>query len=416
MKIMIQICLCIFFYLNIQPSRGSTRSAFNHRTENGISEETIESLIWFATSPPEWAKFQQMLKVSQKKSERNDLLASPDLHPDQYFLPPKPLTYMNKNSQDYTYRTRLIQNLAWQIPKISKRQTGIEHQLTGAFKDIRWSIKRSLNHGTFGTVYEVVFKLPGKNESLSFAFKRLSHLTPAEIFEKEIRMLNQFNGHPRFLSYYGSFKGSEDETIIALELMDGDLTDPDCQYSRQLFKDLVAGMLTLKENRIFHGDLKNENLLFKGPRLYIADLGGSAPAQPGYSHPNVTRTVATNAPEYHLYSTEFDQRQTHIRLSKALKDPFKADVFSAGVTLIEKKHGNIACFAQKLAEKRTGKYGSKFKFWSTYQALLLKYFRFHMIRQLLPDPEDRIILKMIQPDPQKRISIEKLSELVKKLS
>lgn len=415
MKITTQICLSAFICLTSQFLRASVSTISTHNSTENSSEMMTESLLWFAVPPSDWHIYDAILKLQPLGSDHNDPLDHTLISTDSYFLSPRPSIFHQKNMKDYLYRTKLIHNLARQIPGINSRQIGKTHALSGAFQNMTWRIQKALNRGTYGDVFEVIFESPGKTDPISFAFKRLSHLTPANIFEKEIKMLNYFNGHSRFLSYYGTFKSQNDESVIVLELMDGDLTDSKCRYSNQHLKDIVSGMKALKQAGIFHGDLKAENILYRGNRAFIADLGGSAFARPGFSHPNVTRTIATNAPEYSLFSMDHDQRQSNIRKNRFLNDPYKADIFSLGITLIEKKHGNLARFAQHLAEKKHPSTGNSFKFWMDYQDNLIRYFKFHMIRKIFTDSEDKLIRRMIDPDPDSRISIESLSKLVEKI-
>ena len=102
--------------------------------------------------------------------------------------------------------------------------------------------------------------------------------------DKEINILNQCN-HPNIVRIYNSFTRSNDSIdvlFITMELCEEDLQEllskkmgnplRDIEY-RKIFRELVAGVKYLHDNKIIHRDLKPHNIFFHHGVTKIGDFG-----------------------------------------------------------------------------------------------------------------------------------------------
>ena len=383
----------------------------NISSEKLSSREFIRRCLplWYAASKIKTQQDQLFPEKNKKRipgvRSQTDIQDAGFAGTSNFYLAPSILNFPVEDKEDHQLKVLLIRELSKLRPPLHPAMMGYRFNLSGIHKRITWKISKHLKSGGFGNVYEIRFRVPGASQDISIALKQIRKASGRFVPEREIFMLNLFNGHPRFIRYYGAFVGHYGEAILALEKMDGDISSSTIQYSDQMFLDLTDGLSALRQFNIFHGDIKPENILVKNNRFYIGDLGGASYAIPGFTHPQVSRTIVTNAPEFSLFHQDYGQRQCQINKKTELLDPFSADIFSTGVTLIEKRYPKLGLMVADMVKI----YGNKPVKYIEYQKVLLQQFYeklidrddyseldFLLFRMTAQSPDSRIPLKILQ--------------------
>ncbi|MDN3609346.1 protein kinase [Vibrio ostreicida] len=326
-----------------------------------------------------------------------DLIKGTDLKSSKYKL---------SDEKDFYFRARLLSELHAQNAQIFGQSAG---SLEGIYAGVDWQVGDKIQSGAFGAIYPITFTLPSSNV-IHMALKVISnHKVDLGSINNELALLKKFNGHPRFVPYYGSYQTREGDYIIAMALMEGDIFDEKVPYTSKMFNHVVDALAELRKEGIFHGDIKAENVLHNNGQYYMADLGGSKQAYYGVEHPNVAYTLLTSAPEVeHIPSFELT-RQNLAQENPYLLDPFAADVFSAGMTLILKKHDQFAAAVWKSITDERDTYASAQEMDRMYKMTLVRKFTaLVQAEDASMDAEDTLLAQMVKPSPEERITVAEL--------
>ncbi|XP_069716108.1 serine/threonine-protein kinase Nek11 [Phaenicophaeus curvirostris] len=159
---------------------------------------------------------------------------------------------------------------------------------SGAMIARRYSVRRKLGNGSFGSVYLVSDKKAKQGEELK-VLKEISvgDLKPNETVEAnlEAQLLSKLD-HPAIVKFYASFVERDSFCIITEYCEGGDLDFKIQEYKesgktftqRQIidwFVQLLLGVNYMHERRILHRDLKAKNIFLKNNLLKIGDFGVS---------------------------------------------------------------------------------------------------------------------------------------------
>lgn len=119
---------------------------------------------------------------------------------------------------------------------------------------------------------------------------------------------------------------------------------PNLAIARSEFKQIVAAISYLHANNIVHLDIKLENILV-GPTLVLADFEFAKSCQPGQLLTEFAGSPHYSAPEL---------------LNRAPYNPYRSDIYSAGVVLYALGHGLLpfsgSTYRELFRRIRSGKY------------------------------------------------------------
>jgi serine/threonine protein kinase len=194
--------------------------------------------------------------------------------------------------------------------------------------------------------------------------------------------VTQFNGltqeidalksiwHPNIIYLYDVFVEKNVLFLVFEYCPGGPLSAKTPLPKREFFTvcaELIAAVNACHSQKLAHLDIKPSNILIdKYGRAKLADFGISQIIQDGVSQ-QFKGTPAFVAPEI---------------LRKAPYDPFKADIWSLGMTLYKLATGELpGLFASRV-------------------------FRSGLLHSVLPTKIAKVILQMIEPNPAKRIKLE----------
>ena len=143
------------------------------------------------------------------------------------------------------------------------------------------------------------------------------------LFKREIAVLSEIDS-PNVVKLYEYFEDSLNFYLIleycptSLQLMLQCQSALDPRFIKQIFANIVHGLLVLHQNGIAHLDIKPHNILIDSyNRAKIIDFGFSEVVDSQKMYSRVCGTYAFMAPE----------------MLKSFKyDPFKADIWSLGIT------------------------------------------------------------------------------------
>ncbi|CAM2798843.1 protein kinase [Vibrio neptunius] len=320
--------------------------------------------------------------------------------------------YKLADEKDFYFRARLLSELHAQNAQIFGQSAG---SLEGIYAGVDWHVGDKIQSGAFGAIYPITFTLPS-GSAVQMALKVISsYKVDINSINNELGMLKKFNGHPRFVSYYGSYQTKEGDYIIAMELMEGDVFDEAIPYTSTMFTQVVDALAELRKEGIFHGDIKAENVLHKNGQYYMADLGGSKQAYFGVEHPHVAFTWLTSAPEIEHVPHFALTRQNLAQENPYLLDPFAADVFSAGMTLMLKKHEKFAAEVWKTITDERDTYASEHEMDRMYKMTLIREFTaLVQAKDGRMDAEDTLLAQMVKPNPEERITVAELQRALLK--
>ena len=167
-----------------------------------------------------------------------------------------------------------------------------------------WRLYREegvIGKGGFGTVYSAVRKTDGLRVAIKEITKKRA-VAMEDNLPLEVVLLQQVEDVPgviRLLDYFET----EDMFYIVMERVHGqDLFDfiSDCgtlteEVARDLFKQVVDTVIRCQERGVFHGDIKDENILIDLDTAHVKliDFGSGSRLHSGiYSHYEGTRVYA----------------------------------------------------------------------------------------------------------------------------
>jgi len=200
------------------------------------------------------------------------------------------------------------------------------------YNEISYEILQLLGQGAFGNVYKAIRTLIPTNDKKEVALKAICIISEKDKLDvfKEIKITEKLSKSPKCSPYitciYESFLFNEnikDYVIIVMELatqgnlnnyinnnaivgVRGEFKGKTKEFLTRIFMHLLKGMKTMHNEKIFHLDIKPENiLLFEKEGKLIpkyADFGLSCIFQNinGISECNGGGTVAYMSPEYFM--------------------------------------------------------------------------------------------------------------------
>uniref|UniRef100_A0A7S4K4W4 Protein kinase domain-containing protein n=1 Tax=Paramoeba aestuarina TaxID=180227 RepID=A0A7S4K4W4_9EUKA len=191
---------------------------------------------------------------------------------------------------------------------------------------------RLLGKGKFGEVYEGENRETGEKRALK-VLKKCSRITASER-----TVLTQLPKHPNIVHLEGSFDLGEDLCVFVLELCDTNLEEYikkqggtlESQEARMVMKGMTEGLRALRENHIFHRDLKSENifLIIRKDGVLVPKLGDFGLAK------QLTREDEL------FYSCTGSPLYVAPEIWSQAGYTTKSDIYSCGVVLYEMLTGN----------------------------------------------------------------------------
>ena len=201
-----------------------------------------------------------------------------------------------------------------------------------------FKVQHLIGEGSFGQIYHAVDK-----NNTKFAMKKMIVND-----ENQIKMfIDEFNlvyscKHPNILKIYGYFHKKLDETTYALYvLMELATVDWDKEiknrilnqnnYSEkelvQIMFQIVRALAFLQQNKYAHRDIKPQNVLVFGNKVYkIADFGEAKKVQIS----KLTNTLRGTE----LYMSPILFQALQMQKNDIIHNPYKSDVFSLAFCLI----------------------------------------------------------------------------------
>jgi serine/threonine protein kinase len=145
----------------------------------------------------------------------------------------------------------------------------------------------------------------------------------------EIALMKKLT-HPNIVKYIGAYRSTEELCIVMEYIAAGSVSKVIGRYGklpenvvRLYTKDMIRGLSYLHANKVAHRDLKCENLLLCSTGVVkLSDFGCSKEI---VGDTGVTQTL-TGTPLF---------MAPEVALNKGAYDPFSADMWTAGITIIE---------------------------------------------------------------------------------
>ena len=212
------------------------------------------------------------------------------------------------------------------------------------FQKHGYDIGESIGHGSYGKVF-IVTSMKYKQQ---FACKIMDTKTGVykqkvlHIFQSEIETLQQLY-HPNIVNTYDYFQEDQFVYIISEYCPGGTLFDI-LVHEPHLIKEnilrytteLLSAFCFIHSNQIAHLDIKPPNVfLDKYGRLKVADFGLATFCKPGEKKTTICGSALFLPPEM---------------IKKQAYDPFKADVWSLGVSLYLIVVGSIPWLNLEMSE------------------------------------------------------------------
>ena len=167
-------------------------------------------------------------------------------------------------------------------------------------------------------------------------------------FENEINLIKQCC-HPNIIKITETWTDGESRFYSMPRYWTDLLTAvnsriPNLVIARSEFKQIIAAISYLHTNNIVHLDIKLENILV-GPTLVLADFEFAKSCKPGQLLTEFVGSPHYSAPEL---------------VNRAPYDPYRSDIYSAGVVLYALGHGFLpfggSTYRELFRRIRSGKY------------------------------------------------------------
>lgn len=222
--------------------------------------------------------------------------------------------------------------------------------------------------------------------------KRFSNLCHSNVIRmissksnRKLQIKNQKITNTSYIIYELATYGSLFEIALVDEFQRSE------RIARTMLQQLLSGIDYLHKNGVAHMDIKPENILLGGDfQLKICDFDGAF--QQGDAE-----TIGRGTPNY---------RAPEIIYLRKVQDPYKTDIYSAGIVLFTLLFGHLPCVE---TEECVGKDMFKLmhskdtsQFWALHQDL-------HPELQISQDFKD-LFEKMVCFNPEKRATIQEIKE------
>ena len=146
----------------------------------------------------------------------------------------------------------------------------------------RYLVEKKLGEGTYGTVYRCF----DSKKSNIVALKKIKYHYHGEGIPatsiREIGILRSLN-HPNIVSLKDILHGDDSSLYLAFEYLETDLSGfiksknkkVSNKLTKRIIREIIAGVDYLHSKRIFHRDLKPDNILINqdGTGAKLADFG-----------------------------------------------------------------------------------------------------------------------------------------------
>ena len=244
-------------------------------------------------------------------------------------------------------------------------------------------VGKCIGSGGYAAVYLVTSQKFNKTFVAKVILPKDQNLSKAwESFDSEINSLLKLD-YPHIIRLYDHFSVNNLFFLILEYCSRGSLYGEVCECGplkamrlMNVTKQLISAVYNAHKNNIAHRDIKPHNILFDDfGRVKLADFGISVYNNNNESTQNFNCSPAFGAPEV---------------LRKEPHDPFKADIWSLGVTLYYAASGTLP-----------------FKFHNVSQILTdMKVLGPTLSGKLIPPQIFNLIKRMIVYDPNQRITID----------
>ena len=254
------------------------------------------------------------------------------------------------------------------------------------------------------TIHTCIYKGKIRRNDTIVAVKKITATNIIDLnkFLNERDILERLSGNKYFLEYYGSIH-KDNSLYIIMEYIEKSLMDVMTSSRRELTEvalkaistKLVEAYAYLESKKIFHRDVKPENILMRhGYDPVIIDFGISdykdieiSPRSTVTSEYSIGGTLDYMSPEvFQAYQNR--NSVSHSSLigvsgeSKVVINPIQSDVYSLGITLFQ-------LYTGKTLQKYQGKSGNHRLLRSVDRRITIKHIKVALLNMLQYDPKTR---------------------------
>ena len=217
----------------------------------------------------------------------------------------------------------------------NRERKDVFHEISPILQQHGYNVKQRIGKGTFGSCFLVesiryhqdfVIKVLEFNNLEGGSCKLIT-------FESELKALSTII-HPNIINIYDYFQHGEFIFMVLEYCERGSLLEllsqeekPDFSYLIKLVRDVICALSFCHKNNIAHMDIKPSNILIdKFGNAKLADFGFSVQQTEDILEQTFKGSTAYMAPEI---------------LRHVPYNPFKADMWSLGITIYETFHGYL---------------------------------------------------------------------------